>query len=158
MDSIYVNVGSKFRFCRENLGYTLDDFCAKMDELYGLELNPNLIGKIERGKSRIQLHEFLHICHFYGIELKELYPSELAKQDDYLETKTINPLFESIPGRQIIREIVKLEEPELQKIVFSFLQGVMPAVRKALKVSEKDSPTTVLKAASKSRQKTNKKK
>ncbi|MEM7181668.1 MAG: helix-turn-helix transcriptional regulator [Spirochaetota bacterium] len=158
MDSIYVNVGSKLRFCRENLGYTLEDFCAKMNELYGLDLNPNLIGKIERGKSRVQLHDFIYICHFYGIELKELYPSELVKQDNHLEAKTINPLFETIPGRQIIREIAKLEEPELQKIVFSFLQGVMPTVRQSLKISKNDTSASILKAASKSRQKANKKK
>lgn len=156
IDEIYIEIGRKLRFYRENLGYTLDEFCNKINRVYSLELNPNLIGKIERGKSRIQLHDFIYICHFYGIQMHELYPSHLKnRQENPQEAETVQLLLQNTASRQILREISRLKEPELQKVVFSFLNSVMPLVQKLLVSQEQEKKaSSTLRAASKNKKRT----
>lgn len=150
---INTRVGNKLRELREEKGLSLRGLCDNIKRQYGYELNYNLLGKVERGESRIQLEEFISLCIYYQVDLKEFFP-ELTVTND---KKDIVRILDTKIGRVLVRELSKLMGQDKFLIILKDLLNAIAEMnsKQAEQIQENKKPDIVLKAASSQNNKTN---
>ena len=98
-DSI-LRLADIFKDLRIYHGFTMGELSKRIQKEFSLDVSENLIGKIERKESKMQLAQFLAFCFIYRIELKDIVP-EIYRYNQDSHTKLIkeytrNPEFQNI--------------------------------------------------------------
>lgn len=143
---IYHIVGSKLRYLREDKGFTLEQLCEQVNKKYGLQIKPNLLGKIERSQSKIQTDLFIHLCDFFEVELSFFIPSKKNKQDQILQEK-LDELLQNPTGREIIRFLTSSPNQKWRPLIHEMLKIFIPQIEIIIHNAEINKPQKVLKAA-----------
>lgn len=145
---IYRIIGTKLRYLREDKGFTLDQLCEQLNKKYGLELKPNLLGKIERAESKLQTHLFIQLCNFYNVELSFFTSNKKNKQEQNLQEK-LDELLLHPTGREIIRFLTSSSNQKWRPFIHEMLKVFIPQMEIIIHNLETGKPQTVLKAAKK---------
>lgn len=129
-----------FKDLRNYHGFTMGEISAKMEKDFGLDVSENLIGKIERKESKMQLAQFLAFCFIYRIDLKDIAP-EIFRYSQDSQTKLIqeysrNPEFQNI---------IDLLLPRLED--FSLILYIKNFIKNTFHLYEKRESSSILKVA-----------
>lgn len=145
-DKIYKEIGDKIRIFREDKGYTISQLCDQIYKKYAVKLNPNLIGKIERAETRIQIKTFLLLCDFFQININATFIKHSDLQIN--ESEEYNKFFFSDKeGLELIKNIHKLKNDIWKKkIVSVFINSIIPHFENIL-IEETHVPKTFIRAA-----------
>jgi len=140
---IYKSIGNKFRILRDDKGLTLEQLSQKIYKEYKLDISANMLGKIERGSSRIPLDQFLVFCRFYKIDLSFFFPDE----EIYKLPARFEDLIHHNEGRECLKYIAQYSDrPDYLYLIFQFIHSVLPAVDRIQLKKTKE--TSLLKASS----------
>jgi transcriptional regulator with XRE-family HTH domain len=113
-----IKLGKGIRFLREDKGYTLESLSKILKSNHGLKISHNLLGKIERGESKIQIDQFIILCKFYKVNLdfffKEFRIDESVqiKMDDLFQNRFATKII------QTVLEIMRTDRSENDLIQF----------------------------------------
>ena len=113
-----IKLGKGIRFLREDKGYTLGSLSKALKLNFGLRISSNLLGKIERGESKIQIDQFIILCKFYRVNLDFFFKE--FKIDESVQIK-IDDLFQNKFATRIIQtvlEIMRTDKSENDLIQF----------------------------------------
>lgn len=141
IESIYTKIGDVFRYCRMEKGLSLKDLADALEKEFGTPYNPNLLGKVERGQSRLLAHDFLVLCQFFKLELKIFFDKEKKfTQDSVLGDLTEDPAMRRI--------LVFLSENKSSKGLVHFLEEFLRYMSPSIIRMSKDQESKNIKAAS----------
>lgn len=141
IESIYTKIGDVFRYCRMEKGLSLKDLADALEKEFGTPYNPNLLGKVERGQSRLLAHDFLVLCQFFKLELKIFFDKEKKfTQDSVLGDLTEDPAMRRI--------LVFLSENKNSKGLVHFLEEFLRYMSPSIIRMSKDQESKNIKAAS----------
>lgn len=153
--NFYIALGSKLRLLREEKGWSINEFCYSFLKKTEISLNPNLLGKIERGETRISIYYFFHICNFYNISPNEFFfeNANVGKTSD--DRNLLNYFIEDPIGKQVLIKIKHHPNKFLVfNAVFIFLNHFLEKFEEIIFQENKVPATSsVLKAASKTKEK-----
>lgn len=141
IESIYIKIGDVFRYCRMDKGLSLKELADALKKEYGVPFNPNLLGKIERGESRLLTHDFINLCLFFRLELKAF----LDKDKKNIHETALGDLTEDPAIRRIL---IFISENRGSKGFVSFLEEFLKFMGPQLIRMSKDTDPKNLKAAS----------
>jgi len=142
-NDLYVDIGRKLRILREEKGITLEYLSRKMKSIFDLHISSNMLGKIERGESRLATDQFLSFCRFYKIDISYFFPDD----DTDKMPKEISSLISSAQGRECIRQLGKYSlREDILGIIVDFLKFIIPKID--VQHSDKIKDKSLLKAAS----------
>ena len=137
----YEELGARLRLLREERGFSLDQLSARIAG-NGCVVSANMLGKIERGESRIQTHMLFALADFYQTDLS-FFSSKPPAQHP------LQKLTQSSVGRDCLVELASLsDDPRLLEFTLDFTRIVNFRIRKHLKNNE-----IILKASSPSEEK-----
>lgn len=141
IESIYTKIGDVFRYCRMEKGLSLKDLADALEKEFGTPYNPNLLGKVERGQSRLLAHDFLVLCQFFKLELKIFFDKEKKfTQDSVLGDLTEDPAMRRI--------LVFLSENKSSKGLVHFLEEFLRYMSPSIIRMSRDQESKNIKAAS----------
>lgn len=141
IESIYKKVGDVFRYCRMEKGLSLKELADALEKDTGVPFNPNLLGKVERGQSRLLTHDFLTLCQFFRLELKVFFDKEKRSVQD-------SPLGDLTDDPAMRRILVYLSENRNSKSLVEFLEEFLKYMSPSLIRLGKEREAKHLKAAS----------
>ncbi|EPG65344.1 hypothetical protein EHQ61_06365 [Leptospira wolffii] len=122
-------------------GLSLKDLADALEKEFGTPYNPNLLGKVERGQSRLLAHDFLVLCQFFKLELKIFFDKEKKfTQDSVLGDLTEDPAMRRI--------LVFLSENKNSKGLVHFLEEFLRYMSPSIIRMSKDQESKNIKAAS----------
>ncbi|TGL62924.1 hypothetical protein EHQ64_08105 [Leptospira sarikeiensis] len=122
-------------------GLSLKELADALKKEYGVAFNPNLLGKIERGESRLLTHDFINLCLFFRLELKAF----LDKDKKNIQESALGDLTEDPAIRRIL---IFISENKGAKGFISFLEDFLKYMGPNLIKMGKDQDSKNLKAAS----------
>lgn len=142
---LFLQVGFQMRVLREKKGLKIKELCDILKKKYNHNINANLLGKIERGTSKIQLDTFLHLCRYFNVDYT--YFVEKNKSNP-AAPELMNKIVQSELNKEIIK-IIGLNQKEEWKnqITYDFLKIFIPKIELLIQKNTK-SQVTLLKAAS----------
>lgn len=143
-EAIRIEIASFFRELRDKYGYNKTLLVSKLQEKYDLKISPNLLGKIENNKSKLQLHQYLALATFFGLDNKEILGHKKETHDlsdEIITSLKINPDIHSI-----VKTLVDNSE---NKEFIKYIKSLTELSLDLQKTSEpKKSKRSILKAAS----------
>ncbi len=141
IETIYSKIGDVFRYCRMEKGLSLKELADSLEREYGSPYNPNLLGKVERGQSRLLAHDFLILCQFFRLELKVFFDKEKKNaQESVLGDLTEDPA--------IRRILVFLSEHRNSKALIGFLEDFLRYMSPSILKMSRENEAKNIKAAS----------
>jgi len=139
-NSLY-SLADKFKVLRIQYGLSMGELSKKVEKEFGLIVSENLIGKIERKESKLQLSQFLAFCFIFRVELKDIAPDyykfNIDSQSKLIKEYSRNPDFQSIVDLLLLR----IEE-------FSMIVYIKNFIKNTFHLYDSKSPSTILKASS----------
>ncbi len=132
-----------FREIRRKKNLSLECLSDILRNQYGLEVSSNMLGKIERNESKIQIEVFLALMHFYNVKLSDGNES-FETESEPLETEIVR-LCKINPDLEYI-----LEHCRKYALHFEFINHLRNVVKSSLPLLETSDRTQSqsLKAAS----------
>jgi transcriptional regulator with XRE-family HTH domain len=135
------SLADKFKNLRIQYGLSMGELSKKIEKDFGLKMSENLIGKIERKESKLQLSQFLAYCFIFHVELKDLAPDyykfNLDSQNRVMKEYSRNPDFQTIVDLLLLR----IDE-------FSMIVYIKNFIKNTFQLYESKSSSSVLKASS----------
>ena len=135
------SLADHFKTLRNQHGLSMGDLSKKIEREFGLKMSENLIGKIERKESKLQLAQFLAFCFIFRVELKDIAPEyykyNLDSQSRIIREYNRNPDFQSI----IDLLLTKVDE-------FSIIVYIKNFIKNTFSLYDSRSNSALLKASS----------
>ena len=114
-ENFYIDIGVRLRILREEKGFSLDQLSEQLHR-FELQMSANMLGKIERGESRIQAHTLFLIAEFYQTDLS------------FFSNKTqlIHPfknLLDNPAGRECLLHLSEYsDDPDILEFMLDFIK------------------------------------
>ncbi|TGK01623.1 XRE family transcriptional regulator [Leptospira langatensis] len=129
------------RFHRTQKGLSLQQLADRLEKEFKVPFNPNLLGKVERGTSRILGGDLIRMCSFYQIEIKQFFPKDNKKPvqenvlGDLIESPVIRTILSYLNDHKDEPEFLSYLEVYLRNMTVPTLNLIKGADPKSLKVA-----------------------
>jgi transcriptional regulator with XRE-family HTH domain len=121
---IYKKIGQYFRDMREDKGISLSYLANDLNKKYSYKIENNLLGKFERGASKMSVELCLYLCDYYKIDYgKFQYIVGINFNVDEFKSK-VSALMQTKLGRDIITLLTTDGVDEKFESILLFLQSI----------------------------------
>ncbi|MDX1958436.1 MAG: hypothetical protein SFU98_07675 [Leptospiraceae bacterium] len=124
-ENVTIKIGQLFRNKRKEKNITISYLAYSLGREYGYKIDENLLGKIERGVSRMPVELFLCMSNYFEIELNSFEKMlELPITKDKIKDK-LYPVLMDRRGKEILNFLSTNNTPIVIELIYNFINGVV---------------------------------